>query len=212
MSIVRIFDTYADRYDSWYSRNRIIAENEVHLLKSIGIEHPCIEVGVGTGFFAKSIGIDIGLEPSLSMALKAWKRGVDVVIGFGELIPIKSNSMSMVFMIVTLCFLEKPIDVVKECIRILKRGGRLVSCIIPRDSSWGKYYQELGEKGHPLYSIAKLYTVDEMNMLFEGLGLNRVRALGTLSFKPWEEPRYEDPIEWNRDRDLGFVCVEYRKI
>jgi hypothetical protein len=41
-TVVEIFDRYASRYDSWYERNKIIAENEVKLVKTIstGVKTP----------------------------------------------------------------------------------------------------------------------------------------------------------------------------
>ena len=33
-TVVEIFDRYASRYDSWYEWNKIIAENEVKLVKN----------------------------------------------------------------------------------------------------------------------------------------------------------------------------------
>lgn len=145
------------------------------------------------------------------MLLKAHRRGVDVVQAFGEYLPLRSKCISTVFLIVTLCFLENPLMVLKEVARVLREDGKVIVCIVPRDSSWGKYYLELGRKGHVFYSKAKFYTVDEVDKLFKSVGMYRSKALGILRLKPWEDPVYEQPMEWSRDTDLGFVCLEYRR-
>ncbi len=207
----KIFDLYAERYDDWFRRNRIVVENELKLLRRIGIDKPCLELGVGTGFFASLLGVDVGLDPSINVLRIARGRGIDVVQGFGELLPFKSSCFKTVLLIVTLCFLENPEAVATESIRVLVRGGKLVSCIVPGDSSWGKYYRKLGAEGHAFYSRARFFTVEEMNKLFEGVGLEILGAWGTLSFPPWETPRAEEPVEWVKGLDLGFVCVEYLK-
>ena len=205
-----IFERLADRYDSWYERNRIIAENEVRLVLSMGVESPSVEIGAGTGYFASRIGVDVAVEPALAMIARARHRVLIPVQALGEMLPLRSNSMATAYLIVTLCFLDNPDPVVAETARVLRPGGRLVSCIVPRDSSWGKYYIELAARGHPFYSRARFYTIDEMDSLFSRYGFRRVRARGILSFKPWEEPKPEEPVEWRHGMDLGFICAEYR--
>ncbi|ABM80217.1 class I SAM-dependent methyltransferase [Hyperthermus butylicus] len=205
-----LFERMADRYDTWYERNKVIAENEARLVEEFPARPPSVEVGAGTGYFASKLGVDVAVEPALSMLTRAWRRGVEAVQAVGENLPLRSGSFNTVYIIVTLCFLDSPEPVVEEAARILTRTGRLVSCIVPRDSSWGRYYTELGRMGHPLYSVARFYTVEEMNDLFAGVGLNPAKIMGTLSFKPWEPPRPEEPRPWRPGADLGFVCVEYR--
>lgn len=48
-----------------------------------------IEVGLGTGKFAKVLGIKEGVEASNEMAAIALKRGIEVVTGRAENLPIK---------------------------------------------------------------------------------------------------------------------------
>ena len=204
-----IFDEHADRYDLWYERNRVVAENELRLVSRFVRSKPVLEIGVGTGFFASKLGVDIGIDPALSMIVKARSRGVDVVQALGEYLPIRSRSISTVLLIVTLCFLEDAVAVLKEVARVLKPDGSVVACIVPKDSSWGAYYAELGKQGHVFYSRARFYTVNEVDELFKVFSMRRSRALGILRFKPWDNPLPEEPIEWAEGLDLGFVCLEY---
>ena len=204
-----IFDTYADRYDRWFEKNKVIAENELRLLRRFIRSKPVLEIGVGTGFFASKLGVDVGIDPSISMLSKARRRGLDVVQGFGERLPFRSRCFSTVLLVTTLCFLEEPETVLRESVRVLRSGGGIVVCIVPRDSSWGKHYAELGKRGHVFYSIARFYTVAEIDAMLGSLGLRRSRALGVLRFKPWEKPVPEEPVEWIEGLDLGFVCLEY---
>ena len=207
-----IFERLADRYDSWYVRNRVIAENEARLVSLFPPKPPSVEVGAGTGYFASKLAVDVAVEPAYRMLVKAHERELEAVQALGENLPLRSNSIASVYIIVTLCFLDSPDPVIAEVSRILKPGGMLVSCIVPRDSSWGRHYIELGRRGHPFYSRARFYTVTEMDMLYRRYGLVRVRVMGTLSFKPWERPRPETPKPWRPGSDLGFICAEYRKL
>jgi SAM-dependent methyltransferase len=206
-----VFERLADRYDSWYVRNRVIAENEARLVRLFPPRPPSVEVGAGTGYFASRIPVDMAVEPAYRMLVKAHERGLETVQALGENLPLRSSGVATVYLIVTLCFLDNPDPVVAEIARVLKPWGRLVSCIVPRDSSWGRHYVELGRRGHPFYSRARFYTVQEMDLLYSRYGLTRTKTLGTLSFKPWERPRLENPKPWRPGSDLGFICAEYVK-
>lgn len=51
MSTAPLFDELYERYDKWFEKNVITAENEVKLVKLMvsGAPRPILEVGVGTG-------------------------------------------------------------------------------------------------------------------------------------------------------------------
>ncbi|OYT48172.1 MAG: hypothetical protein B6U85_03285 [Desulfurococcales archaeon ex4484_42] len=204
----RVFDKYAERYDSWYFRNPVIAHNEVKVLKSFRLTKPILDVGVGTGFFSRLLDADLGVDLALNALRIARSRGIEVVHGDACRLPLRDSSVSSVLMVVTLCFLDEPIKAISEVLRVLRHGGKVIACIVPRDSSWGKYYMR---KGGPFYSIARFYTVNEAIKLFTNEGFKYVKALGTLSFKPWEEPKDEEPRDWCLGLDLGFVCIELIK-
>ena len=86
-----------------------------------------------------------------------------------------------------------------------KRGGDVVACIVPRDSSWGRKYVEEAKRGHVFYSRARFYTVAEVYDMMEKAGLRIVEAKGVLGFKPWERPYPEEPS--NDIIGKGFVCI-----
>ncbi len=200
-----MFDKLWELYDEWYYRHKTIAENEVRLVKSMVTKHPVLEVGVGTGFFAQHVGAEIGVDPSINMLGKALKRGIEVAQGVGEKLPFRDRSFMTVLLIVTLCFVDDPYLVLAESTRVAKRGGDVVACIVPRDSSWGRKYVEEAKRGHVFYSRARFYTVAEVYDMMEKAGLKIVEARGVLGFKPWERPYPEEPS--NDIVDKGFVCI-----
>ncbi len=210
MSTAGIFDRLSARYDSWYERNRIIAENERRLVVLMvkGSRRPLVEVGVGTGFFASYVDAEAGVDPSLGMLEIARRRMPHslLVAGRGERLPLRSSAFGSALIVVTLCFADDPGSLLRESWRILRRGGTLVSCIVPADSSWGRRYKELGRRGHPFYSAARFLTRKQHLELIEAAGFYVEEELGVLSFKPWEEPRREEPKPWTGD--LGFICVK----
>ncbi|BAN90656.1 class I SAM-dependent methyltransferase [Aeropyrum camini] len=202
-----------ERYDRWYEENRILAANEAKAVSRAleGAPRPILEVGVGTGFFASLVGAEAGLDPSLGMLRKARERGVPLLVaGVGERMPFRSRVFGSALIVVTLCFADDPQELLRETWRILAWGGVLVSCIVPRDSSWGEYYEARGRAGHPFYSKARFITNSMHHYMLRSVGFSLERQLATLSFKPWERPREEEPVEaWSGD--YGFVCTRARK-
>ena len=130
----KAFDTYANEYDAWYQRNREILESECKLIESLDLKGFGVDVGIGTGIFAPSSHVSVGVDPAVNMLRIARRRRVDVVCACGEFLPFRGKVFDFAMMIATLCFLEKPEEVLKEIRRILKDGGFLVACILPRDS------------------------------------------------------------------------------
>ncbi len=207
MSTAPVFDRLAHRYDSWYERNRVIAELEVRVVASILPKGFGVEVGVGSGYFASKLGVPLGVDPSIHMLRIALARGIEAVQGVGEALPIRTASLDYILIIVTLCFVDNPLQVLKEAARTLKPGGSLITCIVPADSPWGKHYIEMGRKGHPFYSIARFYTVDQVEEMARKAGLKPIETVGILSTPPGKPPNpKEKPTRGARN--LGFICIK----
>jgi ubiquinone/menaquinone biosynthesis C-methylase UbiE len=187
----------------------VTAENEVKLVKLMvsRAPRPILEVGVGTGYFAGKVGAEAGLDPSMKMLEIARMRGVGLLVrGVGESMPFRNEVIGTVLIVVTLCFVDDPARVLEESFRVLRMGGVLVSCIVPRDSPWGEHYTRLGFEGHPFYSKARFLTLGEHEELIRASGFEIVESMGTLSYSPFEEPRLEEPS--SEVRGKGFVCVK----
>ena len=202
-----VFEEKALEYDAWFDENRVIYENELKLLKMFfPCKRPCLEVGVGTGRFATPLGVDVGLDPSFTALSMAVKRGVMGVLGFGEEMPFRDRYFSTVYLIVTLCFLENPERVLVEVNRVLEDHGKLVTCIIPLDSPWGKFYAEKKEKGvSEFYKYATFYTRNEVKQMLRRTGFRVTRAGCTLRYPPTSRPIPEEPME---GEEGSFVCYE----
>ncbi len=202
-----VFETLYDRYDYWYSSKRITAENELRLVREAVGRDPgtCLEIGVGSGWFASRSGCKFGIDPSLNMLKLAVDRGVEVVQGVGESLPFRDGVFNTVVLIVTLCFVDDPLLVLKESYRVLRPGGRLIVCIVPRDSRWGEHYLSLKSRGHPFYSVARFYTVSEVLSMLTDVGFKTCSVLGVLTYGPLDEERVEEPRKYRGGE--GFVCI-----
>ncbi len=187
---MEIFETNAERYDSWYDRNRELYERELLAIpKPIT---PSLEVGVGTGRFARPLGIDVGVDVSAAMLRIARSRGVECIRADASKLPFKDGVFRSVYFIFTLCFLDKPEEALSEAVRVLVDGGMLCACIVPRDSGLGKVYSA---KDSPFYRIAKFYTERELVNMLEGAGL------GIIDVKR----------VWLGHSENDFVCMKTQK-
>jgi SAM-dependent methyltransferase len=205
----KVFDERAKEYDSWFDKHDIIYENELTLIKQFPCESPCLEIGVGTGRFAAPLRIEVGVDPSLQELSIAASRGIEVVRGVAEHLPFRDGSFLTSYMVVTICFVTDPIESLNEATRVLKKGGRLVICVVPRDSEWGEFYEERKRKGESIfYRDAIFYTKKQLKDMLGGSGFKIERAASVLHFHPWEKAYVEEPSEGENG---SFVCYEARK-
>ncbi len=86
-----------------------------------------VEVGVGSGRFAVSLGIPVGIEPSVALGQMARRRGIEVIRGVGESLPLKDGSCSSVLMVTVICFFDDPARAFAEAYRVLVPGVVLVA-------------------------------------------------------------------------------------
>ncbi|MBX6423886.1 class I SAM-dependent methyltransferase [Thermosulfurimonas sp. F29] len=197
-----IFDQLAERYDRWYEEpfgaSAYALELDV-LKKLVKNFHRGLEIGVGTGRFAAPLGISCGIDPSYSMLKIALKRGITAVQARGEDLPFSTHTFDLVLLMVTLCFVDRPEDVLREVARVLRPGGRLVLGLILKESPWARFYEEKGRNGHPIYRRARFYSFVELSKMLSETGFVIGKILSTL----FEPPQTERPVS-NQEVKTGF--------
>lgn len=211
---VETFDRYVEDYDRWFDspEGRALFEMEVEAVRLLmkDLEKPFLEVGVGTGRFAKELGIEFGIDISpLSLAI-ALKRGIKVRKAKGEKMPFKDESFGAVFLLFTLCFVKVPGKVFSEAKRVLKNSGSLIVGFINRESSWGQLYMKKKAEGHPIYKHARFYNVDEAVKMTQNAGFSIKAYSSTLCQMPADMP-YKETVYNELIEGAGFVCVLARK-
>ena len=91
-----IFDTEAERYDAWFDSpdGRVLFENELAAIRLLWRDEfrPALEVGVGTGRFARALGEAFGIDPSAGVLPLAERRGIQVKQARGEALPFPDSS------------------------------------------------------------------------------------------------------------------------
>jgi len=161
---------------------------------------------VGSGRFAQALGIETGLDPSVKLLELARQRGINTFQGKGEEQIFSAASFGTVFLIVTFCFVEAPLKVLKETNRILVAGGKLVLGLVVRESPWGKFYEQQKKQGHRFYKYATFYTYEEVVGLLGQAGFAVERVISTLFQKPDTVKKVELPKEGYYP-DAGFLVI-----
>lgn len=181
----RVFDERAAEYDAWFEESLLFAIERTALQElTTPLWGPKLEVGVGPGRFAEALGVAFGVDPAQAPLLLAEKRGVRVTRAVGEALPYAGQSMQTVLMLFTFCFLADPLQVLRECRRVLKPEGHLVLGLIAADSPWGRMLRKKKKDGHPFYLQARFYEPDQVEQCLQGSGFNVVEKRSSLMQKP----------------------------
>jgi SAM-dependent methyltransferase len=160
------FERDSAHYDAWYDSDegRDIFRVEVECLAPLvaSCASPRLEVGVGTGRFSQALGIELGLDRAMAPLQRARERGVLVVRGDAEHLPVRTSSLGAVVFVMTLCFVAHPEGALDEARRALAPGGDLVIGTVALDSAWGESYARAAREGHPYYRHARLRTTSQL--------------------------------------------------
>ena len=202
------FDKYAEEYDRWFDENEIIYKSEIEALKRHIPGGKGLEIGVGTGRFAKPFNIKIGVDISKEMAKIAERRGIKVIIAKGENLPFKDEEFDFVLINTVLEFAENPKKMLEEAKRVLKIGGKIVIGIIDKDSFLGKIYEEKKQKSK-FYKDANFLSAKEVIEMLKELGFKNIKTTQTI----FKEIDKVDKVEVKDGYgEGGFVAISAEKI
>jgi len=203
------FNEFAKEYDAWFDREGkliffIVGRRCRVFLPTV--RKPWLHLVVGRGGFAQALGIETGIDPSARLVMMARKRGINAFVSRGEERLFDAESFGTVFLIVTLCFLDWPLKVLKEARRILMPGGKIVLGLVLKESPWGKFYQQKKAEGHRFYKYATFYSFVEVAKLLEQIGFTTERTISALFQKP-EEARYVEEPKEGYFPEAGFTVI-----
>ena len=209
MNGIEIFERYAQKYDEWFDTNRFAYESEVQALKKfISKNSKGLEVGVGTGRFAVPLCIRVGVEPAKAMADIAQKRGIEVYEAKAEKLPFDDSSFDFVLIVVTICFVQNPIQALREAKRVLKPGGYIIIGMIDKESFLGKLY-ESKKKESKFYRHANFYSTRQILDWLENLEYEHIKTCQTI-FKNPKKITAVEPVKEGHGEG-GFVVITAQK-
>jgi SAM-dependent methyltransferase len=215
LNVITVFDTFVERYDAWFDSpfGKSAFELEKTCITPLcrDVKGPSLEIGVGTGRFAEALGIEYGIDISGGVLEFAKRRGITVIRGSGEELPFRDESFNSVFIIVTLCFVEKPEKALEEASRVLTKNGRLILGLILRESPWARFYMKKAEAGNIFYKNARFCSFNELEAMIRRSGLKIIDVCSTLFQKPTEEPLQPEVPKRGYYKEAGFVAIKAGK-
>ncbi|MBI5634548.1 MAG: class I SAM-dependent methyltransferase [Nitrospirae bacterium] len=213
-SAAEAFSLHAEEYDKWFdsAEGRVLfpVEHAAVLLLMKNLVPPFLEIGTGSGRFAKALGISYGVDPSRPLVAMARGRGINVEQAFGEKLPYANSLFGGVFILFTLCFANDPQKVIAEACRVLKKDGGMVIGLINRESPWGKLYMQKQNEGHPIYKHAHFLSTADVASMLKSADMKVEGYSSALLQLPSEDLQKEEAREGLVDA-AGFVCILARK-
>jgi SAM-dependent methyltransferase len=213
----------AARYGSWYEgRGKRADRLEKEVLRQLLDRLPgcrsLLEVGCGTGHFSRwfqGLGLRVvGLDLSWAMLLEGHRAGaVPVARGDASSLPHPDASFDAVAYVTTLEFLADRRRALSEALRVARRG--LLLGAVNRRSRLGR---RLTRKGGPIWSRARLLTVDELSdLVLAAAAGDRPRIVARTTLRPvglgWANPvrggfiGMAAVLELPREQELASRCV-----
>lgn len=206
MPEIGAFQTYTDRYDEWFDTYESAYQSEVAALSEIRPDGgPALEIGVGTGRFAVPLEVEYGLDPSVEMLKRAIDRGITGIIGAGEALPLRRDSVRLALLITTICFVDDVDETLREAARVLEPGGHILLGYIDKESDLGEQYQADKDE-NPFYRNATFVSTDELRSSLESAGFESLTFRQTIFERP-SAASSVDPVEEGYGRGL-FVALK----
>lgn len=209
MPRVESFEKNVDKYEAWFERNRAAYESELEALRAVLPKSgEGLEVGVGTGRFAASLGVSVGVDPSYAMGKLAMERGIEVRYGVGENLPCEDSSFDFILLVTTICFLDDVPAALGEAYRVLTSGGYILVGFIDRESSLGKVYEQRKQESE-FYRDATFLSVNEVVHHLKQAGFRDFVFRQTIFQNP-KEMKQPDPVRPGYGEG-SFVVVRAKK-
>ncbi len=223
------FDAHAGGYDAWYDTELgryadTVEKSLIGDLAGPASGEWALDVGCGTGnhsIWLAGKGLTVtGLDESEAMldvaAAKASDTGVTVqwVLGDASALPFEGERFELVVSVAAMEFVEARHLALREAMRVLRPGGRLVLGLLNRDSAWGELYlRDADERSGSVFAHAHLLVEDEVPALLDAPYMLRKG----LYFPPDADLDRERAEEVEREHQAqqaarpGFLAVRWVK-
>ena len=188
------FETRAREYDAWYDEFRNVFRSEILAIRAV-LPPPgqWVEVGVGTGRFAAELGIRLGVEPAEAMAVLARGRGIEVICGRAEALPLDSESIDAVFFITTLCFVQQ-------------ERRRCIVALLPMDSPLGRITHAHASE-NAFFRHAQLRTKSKIFRALRATGFTIRQSVQTLLGSPENfDLEVQSPVSGHDRGSFIVIC------
>ena len=191
------------RYDAWYDRplgRYCLGLEAGAILQALKIVpgQDLLEVGAGTGRFAAAAaemgGCLVATEPDTVVATwaahhrKAGNRTAWVA-AWGQGLPFSDGRFDAAFTVTALCFATQHEAIVREMVRVVRPGGRVVLGELNAVAPWQILRRIKGFVPGSPYRDAHFHTVSGLVRMLRGQGLKDIEHEALLHWLPFECPR-----------------------
>lgn len=205
---IQPFEDNFMQYDNWFIKHDAVYRSELKAVRMMLPGGRGIEIGVGSGRFAGSLGIQFGVEPSGKMRELAQARGINAVEGVAEDLPYPDSQFDFALMVTTICFVDDLELSFREAYRVLKGGGSLVIGFVDRESPLGMLYEKNREKS-VFYRSARFYSVKEVILYLEKTGFQDLEFSQTI-FKQLNQITDIEPVKTGYGQGSFVVIKAYK--
>jgi len=205
---IQVFETFHERYDEWFTRHQWVYRSEIEAVSRLIPRGLGLEIGVGTGRFATPFAVAVGLDPSRAVASIAKKKGIEVVRGVGENLPLTAETFDFVLLVTTICFVEDPRTTLREVRRVLKDHGSVIVGLVDKNSTLGRFY-ESSKEASVFYRAATFYSVNQVRDWLTELSFVHFYTYQTV-FQPLDRIQRIEPIRKGYGQG-GFVALRATK-
>ena len=208
MPKIEPFEKFSQAYEAWFEKHSSLYNAEIKAIKKILPPFKNgIEIGIGSGRFAIPFGITTGVEPSTKMAEIARSKGIEIIEGVAEDLPIGSETFDFALMVTTICFIDNPLLSLQNIYRILKQDSYLIVGFVDRDSVLGQQYEK-NRLNSRFYHEAHFFTTNEVIRLLKKTGFSKIICVQTLFGKDLE---HMDTAVKKGYGEGAFIALRARK-
>ena len=210
MAKTKVFDENLNEYEQWFIINEFVYRSELEAVqKAIPKNKKGFEIGIGSGLFAKPLGIEEGIDPSSKMRKKARERNLKVIDAVAEDLPFPDESKDFALMVTTICFVDDIYKSFQEANRVLKQNGHLIIGFVDKDSPIGKFY--LKHRNESLfYQNAIFFRTEEVYELLRKTGFEIKETYQTVFGKLDKIKQIQETLEGYGKG--SFVVIKAKKI
>lgn len=193
MAKIIAFENNSAHYEEWFENNPSVYASEILAVKeTLPVKGQGIEIGIGSGRFAKPFNIRFGLDASIKMLKISFKKGLKVINGIAESLPIANKSFDYVLMVTTICFVDDIKKTFNEAYRIIKDNGSIIIGFVDKNSFIGKLYQLKKDKSL-FYKEATFFSTSEITKYLKEAGFTKFDYSQTI-FKNLNEIKNIEPV------------------
>ncbi|RLA70948.1 MAG: SAM-dependent methyltransferase [Epsilonproteobacteria bacterium] len=208
MPKIEAFERFPQTYEAWFEKHSILYDAEIEAIRKLLPPFKnAIEIGVGSGRFAVPFGIKTGVEPSAKMAEIARSKGIEVIEGIAEDLPIGNETFDFALMVTTICFVDNPLLSLQNIYRILKPDSYVIVGFVDRDSALGQLYEK-NRLNSRFYREARFFSTDEVIGLLKKAGFSEIVCTQTLFGKDLE---HMDTAVKKGYGEGAFIALRARK-